>query len=222
MLSIKRVLIATLSLSLVCGSAFSAPKIVKEGIQTKADQQTSAAPAKKVTPTNQISPTKEPVQSTTDITTSATVEEQVVSSTTDAPAVTAASAAAYSIDWFVIASGGGSGSSTNYAMDATVGQTAVGGGSSTNYALNSGFWQNFTPPGCCVGIRGDCNNNGAFLPTILDLNFLVNKIFRAGPLAVCTEECNVDGVGASQGILDLNFLVNKIFRAGPNPPACPA
>ncbi len=221
-LSIGRVLIALSAVAFVCNSSFSAPKNLKEGIQTKADQPTSVAPAQKVTLPDQASPTKEPVQPTTDISTGAPVETQVVPSTTDSPIATGAHSAAYSIDWFVIASGGGSGSSTNYAMDATVGQTAVGEGSSTNYSLNSGFWQNFAPAGCCVGIRGDCNNDGGINPNILDLNFAVNRIFRGGPLPVCAEEGNVNGDAFPFNIIDLNFLVNRIFRGGPLPPSCPA
>jgi hypothetical protein len=72
---------------------------------------------------------------------------------------------------------------------------------------------------CCIGIRGDLDGNGSDA-TILDLNFLVNKIFRAGPPPACREEGDVDGNGTSATILDLNYLVNKIFRLGPLPGPC--
>jgi len=73
---------------------------------------------------------------------------------------------------------------------------------------------------CCIGSCGDLNNDGAEA-TILDLNFLVNDIFRGGPSAVCSEEADLNSDGQSSTILDLNYLVNDIFRGGPTPPACP-
>ncbi len=75
---------------------------------------------------------------------------------------------------------------------------------------------------CCVGIRGDCNNDGRENPNTLDLNFAVNRIFRGGPLPVCADEGNVNGDTSPFNILDLNFLVNRIFRGGPLPGPCPA
>jgi hypothetical protein len=56
--------------------------------------------------------------------------------------------------------------------------------------------------------------------TMLDLNYLVNRIFRGGPDPICLEEGDLDGNGASSQILDLNLMVNKIFRGGPNPAQC--
>lgn len=73
---------------------------------------------------------------------------------------------------------------------------------------------------CCVGIRGDFNNDGMDA-TVLDLNYLVNDIFRGGPSAVCSEEADLNGDGNPSTILDLNYLVNDIFRGGPSPLSCP-
>ncbi|HEX2896849.1 MAG TPA: SBBP repeat-containing protein, partial [candidate division Zixibacteria bacterium] len=72
---------------------------------------------------------------------------------------------------------------------------------------------------CCILNRGDCNNDGTDA-NILDLNFLVNRIFRGGASAVCPEEADVNSDGTPQNILDLNYLVNRIFRGGPAPGAC--
>jgi hypothetical protein len=76
---------------------------------------------------------------------------------------------------------------------------------------------------CCVGIRGDANGDGAFNPNILDLNFLVNYIFRlSGNPGPCLDESNANGDGAvNPNILDLNLIVNYIFRFGPPPGPCP-
>jgi hypothetical protein len=61
---------------------------------------------------------------------------------------------------------------------------------------------------------GDLNNDGTS-GNILDLNFLVNYIFRGGvaPNPLCTGDLNCDGTCSN--ILDLNALVNFIFRGGP-------
>ena len=64
-------------------------------------------------------------------------------------------------------------------------------------------------------LRGDANYD--FDIDIIDLNFLVNRIFRGGPwpITVQSGDCNGD-FGLT--ILDLNYMVNFIFRGGPPPP----
>ncbi len=52
----------------------------------------------------------------------------------------AASAQNYSIDWYVIASGGGHAESENYQSDGTAGQSIVGQSSSENYTVDAGYW----------------------------------------------------------------------------------
>jgi hypothetical protein len=73
---------------------------------------------------------------------------------------------------------------------------------------------------CCIGIRGDANYDGAVNPNILDLNYLVNFIFRFGPRPKCPDEADTNSDGNTSNILDLNFLINYIFRFGPLPGAC--
>jgi hypothetical protein len=73
---------------------------------------------------------------------------------------------------------------------------------------------------CCIGIRGDVNGDGDDANT-LDLNFLVNYIFRgSGNPGGCPVESDVNSDGNPANILDLNFLVNRIFRGGPAPGPC--
>jgi hypothetical protein len=50
------------------------------------------------------------------------------------------SSANYAIDWDVMGGGGGSISSTSYAMNSTIGQTAIGPADSTNHDLGAGYW----------------------------------------------------------------------------------
>jgi hypothetical protein len=75
-------------------------------------------------------------------------------------------------------------------------------------------------PPCCEGNRGDVNGDGSNA-NIIDLTFLVDRIFRGGPPASCPEEADVNGDGASANILDLTFLVDYIFRGSTAPPSCP-
>ncbi|HEX2897677.1 MAG TPA: hypothetical protein VHP63_06475, partial [candidate division Zixibacteria bacterium] len=72
---------------------------------------------------------------------------------------------------------------------------------------------------CCVSPRGDVNGDGSNA-NILDLNYLVNRIFRGGPAASCPEEADCNSDGTPSNILDLNFLVNRIFRGGALPGPC--
>ncbi len=75
-------------------------------------------------------------------------------------------------------------------------------------------------PDCCSGVRGDINGDGRD-GSILDLNFLVNYIFRmSGNPGLCPRESDVNGDGSSAEILDLNYLVNRIFRGGAQFPLC--
>ncbi len=67
------------------------------------------------------------------------------------------------------------------------------------------------------GICGDIDGNGQF-QAILELNYLVNKIFRGGPPPPILQAADVNGSGTVT-ILDLNYMVNFIFRNGPDP-AC--
>ena len=74
---------------------------------------------------------------------------------------------------------------------------------------------------CCIGIRGDANGDGGAQPNILDLTYLVDRIFRGGPPVGCPKEGDVNSDGASSpNILDLTFMVDRIFRGGPPPGAC--
>lgn len=72
---------------------------------------------------------------------------------------------------------------------------------------------------CCTGNRGDFNNDGKD-SNILDLTFMVDRIFRGGPSPVCEKEADVNNDGSAANILDLTFLVDFIFRGGPSSDPC--
>jgi choice-of-anchor B domain-containing protein len=72
---------------------------------------------------------------------------------------------------------------------------------------------------CCSGLTGDVNFDG-INANIIDLTFLVDRIFRGGPSATCPTEADVNGDSSSEDVLDLTYLVDLIFRSGPQPPSC--
>jgi hypothetical protein len=63
----------------------------------------------------------------------------------------------YRLDWFtpLTSGGGGTASSTNYAINLTIGQAAIGASSSANYAVGLGYWY-----GAAVGYK-------VYLPLVL-------------------------------------------------------
>ncbi|HEX2897983.1 MAG TPA: hypothetical protein VHP63_08045 [candidate division Zixibacteria bacterium] len=73
--------------------------------------------------------------------------------------------------------------------------------------------------GCCRGIKGDLNGDGAEC-NIIDLNFLVNYVFRSGLAPTCKGEADVNSDRSPGDIVDMNFMVNRIFRGGAPPQNC--
>ncbi len=62
----------------------------------------------------------------------------------------------YRLDWFTpLTGGGGSASSTHYAINFTVGQSAIGTSTSTSYNAGLGFW------------HGASSSYRVFLPLIM-------------------------------------------------------
>lgn len=90
--------------------------------------------------------------------------------------------------------------------------------------LNETSWPilsvTYIPPPCCTGLRGDFNGDGNNFAT-LDLNYLVDDIFRGGPASPCPEEADINNDGQISTILDLTFLIDVIHRGGAAPDSCP-
>jgi len=124
--------------------------------------------------------------------------------------------------------------SQNSSIDGLAGFPMSGGNSSNNLDCIlidlasdpvTGWWD-FKQTGdvelpCrhCFGLRGDVNADLADA-NILDLTFLVDRIFRGGPAPYDLEEADVK-VDGGINILDLTFMVDRIFRGGPAPLQCP-
>ena len=80
--------------------------------------------------------------------------------------------------------------------------------------LNNGSVK-ILPPYICGDLNGDGN-----VGNILDLTFLVNRIFRGGPESNPPQAGDVNCDGGNGNILDLTKIVDRIFRSGP--PLCTA
>ncbi len=75
---------------------------------------------------------------------------------------------------------------------------------------------------CCVGIRGNTNNDPLDEIGISDLTFLVDYMFDNGSDPECIEEGNVDGdIEEIITISDITYLVEYMFNNGSAPDACP-
>ena len=77
-----------------------------------------------------------------------------------------------------------------------------------------------TLPSCCVGLMGNVNGDSGEAINVSDLTYLVDYLFRSGPVPSCLDEADVDG-GQSVNVADLTYLVAYLFNGGPPPPFCP-
>jgi len=83
----------------------------------------------------------------------------------------------------------------------------------------SGATVTYGEPGCCVGIRGNVDNDPGNNIDISDLVYLVDYMFCQGPESPCPEEADIDGSGVLD-ISDLVRLVDYMFNSGLPPESC--
>ena len=79
---------------------------------------------------------------------------------------------------------------------------------------------------CCVGYRGNVDNDDEDVIDIADLIYLVEFMFSSGPEPECWKEGNVNGdltgdIMHQVDMSDLVYLVDYMFSNGPEPPDCP-
>ncbi len=75
--------------------------------------------------------------------------------------------------------------------------------------------------GCCVGLRGNVNNDPADQIDISDLVALIEIVYHDGAPPECPPEANVDGsADGSVDVDDVTYLVDYMFRGGPAPADC--
>ncbi len=117
----------------------------------------------------------------------------------------------YEITWDVLSNGGSiNGQSADYILAATISQTAIGLGTGNGFVLKEGFWQDGTPrPTGCCDTPGDANSDGQ--TNIGDAVFVVNFVFRSGPLPDCGLEADANGdCGINVG--DAVALAQFVFK----------
>ncbi len=134
-----------------------------------------------------------------------------------AAVVQADTEAGETIDWFVIGSGGGTMSSSNYTVSGTVGQVAAGPVSSANYTINQGYWQSLESSGGDCTMRGDMNCDGTI--NISDMTYLVSFLFSGGPTPCFAAHGDIN-CDTSINISDMTYLVSFLFSGGPAPCPC--
>jgi len=108
--------------------------------------------------------------------------------------VALASAQNYTIDWYVIASGGGHAVSENYQVDGTIGQPLAGQASSENYSVESGFWVGAgsgSGSPCGLYVVGDFNGSDVF--NIADIVSAFSKLKTGAPDPLLLCECPPGG-----------------------------
>ena len=76
---------------------------------------------------------------------------------------------------------------------------------------------NFDP--CCIGIRGDIDGDSDD-NSVIDLNYMVDFMFRGGPAPPCPVEADLNFDGQFATILDLTFIIDDLYRGGPSPGNC--
>ncbi len=72
---------------------------------------------------------------------------------------------------------------------------------------------------CCIGNRGNVDDDSLDDVNVNDLTVLVEYLFKGGPTPACPEEANINGIGSIL-VDDLTYLVNYLFKSGLIPPAC--
>jgi hypothetical protein len=133
----------------------------------------------------------------------------------------------YSVDRYVIASGGGEIVSTSYSANGTAGQPIVGRSSSNSWIVESGFWVGAGGPGGCDYAVGDVNGSSNY--NGLDITYGVNHFKGIGPPPQCDPNCppcpdwhycgDVNGSCNYNG-LDITYGVNYFKGIGPGPIPC--
>ena len=78
---------------------------------------------------------------------------------------------------------------------------------------------------CCVGLRGDVDQDGGIEPSLGDLTAMISKLFIYMDEPVCYEEANLDGSlpegPGSLSLGDLVVMIDILFISLNDPPACP-
>jgi hypothetical protein len=130
------------------------------------------------------------------------------------------------ISWEILVPAVTACSSSTYSAYGSAGEFLVGESNSPNYSMKQGFME--LSVSCCNGDGMRGNVDGIAGPgghiDVADLSFIVDYLFKGGPVPPCIDEGNVDGIEGPGGpidVADLSYLVDYLFKGGDSPPPCP-
>lgn len=75
--------------------------------------------------------------------------------------------------------------------------------------------------GCCIGIRGNADGDFEDRINVADITYLINYLFKAGPLPPCPEEANIDADALEKlNVADVTYVIGYLFKGGAAPLDC--
>lgn len=126
----------------------------------------------------------------------------------------------YTVTTQVLSGGATNASNASYSVQGTLYQSAVRLTKNSSYQAQQGYWRYaLTYYPCCIGIRGNVNNDELQVVDLTDLTFLSSYLTNGSPIPACYDEGNVNGVGIID-LADLTYL-SSYLSGGPAPPSCP-
>ena len=126
----------------------------------------------------------------------------------------------YTIATQVISNGATNASNASYSLQGTMRQSAIRLTKSGGNQLQQGYWRYaLTFYSCCIGIRGNVNNDEMQAVDVSDLSILSSYLSGGGVVLPCTLEADVNGSGTID-ISDLSLL-SSYLQGGTAPASCP-
>ena len=129
---------------------------------------------------------------------------------------TASAAPNIFLDWYSVNGGGDNKvTSASYQLGLSVGQAAAGAVAGATFKLGIGFWYGVAGGSCPILVTGDVNLSTTL--TSADIIYLVNYVFKSGPVPLPCEAAGDVNCSNSVTSADIIYLVNHVFKSGPLP-----
>jgi len=122
---------------------------------------------------------------------------------------------------FFIGGGAAVGQSAQVSFAGYTNQTPLFSGDLAAYQpmfVNPTIWAG--PPLCCVGIRGNVNDDANQSVNVIDMTWLTQFLFSDGPPSPCEPEADVNG-DEHINVIDMTWLTMFLFSGGAEPVLCP-
>ncbi|PWB76083.1 hypothetical protein C3F09_01180 [candidate division GN15 bacterium] len=126
----------------------------------------------------------------------------------------------YTLATQILSNGATNSSNASYSLQGTLYQSAIRLTKASGNQVQQGFWRYMlTYYPCCIGIRGNVNNDEQQMVDLTDLTFLSSYLTSGSPVPACYDEGNVNGIGIID-LADLTYLSSYLSGGNP-PPSCP-